>query len=136
MNRLHFARKGDAGRRIAKICLQSLLCGLRCRDMTEKRELPLRPDPRLDVVLAAKGQQTHAQPEQEQLGWLLRRCGPSTATRRAGRMGLTSGATSYHLRQLGAAGFVAEDTERGNARERWWRAVPRGTWLTDVDLFF
>ena len=102
--------------------------------MTEKRELPLRPDPRLDVVLDAKGLRALAHPVRVRLVWLLRRFGPSTATRLAGRMGLTSGATSYHLRQLGAAGFVAEDTERGNARERWWRAVHRGTWLTDVDL--
>jgi predicted ArsR family transcriptional regulator len=60
--------------------------------------------------------------------------GPSTATRLAERMGLTSGATSYHLRQLAAAGFVAEDPERGNARERWWRSVHRSTWFNDREL--
>lgn len=100
--------------------------------MTDKP--PLGPDPRTDVVLDAKGLRALAHPVRVQLVWLLRKYGPSTATRLAERMGLTSGATSYHLRQLGTAGFVEEDAERGNARERWWRSVHRGTWLTDMDL--
>jgi DNA-binding transcriptional ArsR family regulator len=102
--------------------------------MTERDGAPLRPDPRLDVVLDAKGLRALAHPVRVRLIWLLRRYGPSTATRLAERMGLTSGATSYHLRQLGTAGFVEEDTALGNARERWWRAAHRGTWLTDMDL--
>ncbi|MFF2373552.1 ArsR/SmtB family transcription factor [Streptomyces xiamenensis] len=75
------------------------------------------------VVLDAKGLRALAHPVRVQLLGLLRRNGPSTATLLAGRLGLTSGATSYHLRQLAAAGFVEEDEERGNARERWWRSV-------------
>lgn len=47
---------------------------------------------------------------------------------------MNSGTASYHLRQLGAAGFVEEDTERGNARERWWRSVHRTTWFNDPEL--
>ena len=58
---------------------------------------------------------------------LLRRDGPATATRLAERLGQSSGATSYHLRQLAAYGFVEEDTERGAGRERWWRAAHRST---------
>ncbi|MDP2774304.1 MAG: helix-turn-helix domain-containing protein [Nocardioides sp.] len=54
---------------------------------------------------------------------LLRTEGPATATRLATRLGLNSGATSYHLRQLARHGFVVDDEERGNARERWWRAA-------------
>jgi DNA-binding transcriptional ArsR family regulator len=54
----------------------------------------------------------------------LRRFGPATATRLAEEMGETSGATSYHLRQLARHGFVEEDEERGTRRERWWRPVP------------
>ncbi|MFL6108172.1 MAG: helix-turn-helix domain-containing protein [Marmoricola sp.] len=54
---------------------------------------------------------------------LLRSEGPATATTLATRLGLNSGATSYHLRQLEKHGFVVEDTERGNARDRWWRAA-------------
>lgn len=57
----------------------------------------------------------------------LRAEGPATASRLAARLGLNTGATSYHLRQLAAHGFVVEDTGRGTARERWWRAAHRGT---------
>lgn len=49
-------------------------------------------------------------------------------------MRVNSGTASYHLRQLGAAGFVDEDTERGNARERWWRSVHRTTRFNDPEL--
>ena len=69
-----------------------------------------------------------------QLVGLLRKYGPSTATRLAERLGVNSGTASYHLRQLGAAGFVEEDTERGNARERWWRSVHQRTWFNDPNL--
>lgn len=58
---------------------------------------------------------------------LLRVDGPATATTLAARLGLNSGATSYHLRQLAQHGFVVEDTERGNGRDRWWRAAHRMT---------
>jgi DNA-binding transcriptional ArsR family regulator len=54
---------------------------------------------------------------------LLRSDGPATATTLAARLGLNSGATSYHLRQLEKHGFVVEDEERGNGRDRWWRAA-------------
>jgi DNA-binding transcriptional ArsR family regulator len=62
---------------------------------------------------------------------LLRTEGASTASRLAARLGLNSGATSYHLRQLAEHGFVLEDTGRGNARERWWRAAHRTTRVPD-----
>lgn len=58
---------------------------------------------------------------------VLRIDGPATATTLAHRLGLNTGATSYHLRQLAQRGFVVEDAERGNARERWWRAAHRYT---------
>lgn len=58
---------------------------------------------------------------------LLRIEGPATATTLAARLGLNSGATSYHLRQLAQHGFIGEDTERGNARDRWWRAQHQST---------
>ncbi len=50
--------------------------------------------------------------------------GPATATQLAARLGESSGATSYHLRQLEKYGFVEEDPGRGSGRERWWRRVP------------
>ena len=40
---------------------------------------------------------------------LLRIEGPATATTLATRLGLNTGATSYHLRQLAQHGFVVED---------------------------
>ncbi|MFE7620889.1 ArsR/SmtB family transcription factor [Streptomyces sp. NPDC057496] len=86
------------------------------------------------VVLDAKGLRALAHPIRVQLVGQLRKYGPSTATRLAERLGVNSGTASYHLRQLGAAGFVEEDTERGNARERWWRSVHRTTEFSDQDL--
>ena len=58
---------------------------------------------------------------------LLRTEGPATATGLATRLDLNTGATSYHLRQLAQHGFIEEDTERGNARDRWWRAAHEST---------
>ena len=58
---------------------------------------------------------------------LLRTEGGATATTLAARLGLNTGATSYHLRQLAKAGFIVEDDERGNGRDRWWRAAHQAT---------
>ncbi|MFJ9686809.1 ArsR/SmtB family transcription factor [Streptomyces bacillaris] len=91
------------------------------------------PDER-SVVLDAKGLRAMAHPVRVRLVGLLRKHGPSTATRLAERLGVNSGTAGYHLRQLDAAGFVEEDTERGNARERWWRSVHRTTWFNDPEL--
>ena len=57
----------------------------------------------------------------------LRVDGPATATTLAHELSLNTGATSYHLRQLAEHGFIVEDTERGDARDRWWRAAHRST---------
>lgn len=51
---------------------------------------------------------------------LLRFEGPSTATLLGRRVRESSGATSYHLRQLARYGFIEEAPSRGG-RERWWR---------------
>ena len=50
----------------------------------------------------------------------LRFGGPATATLLARRVGESTGATSYHLRQLHRHGYV-EDAEPRGGRERWWR---------------
>lgn len=72
-----------------------------------------------------------AHPLRVQLLAALRHHGPATATHLAQRFDETTGATSYHLRQLARHGFVEEDAGRGRGRERWWRAVHRGTaWQT------
>ncbi len=102
--------------------------------MTDDRRWPHSPEPQTDVVIDAKGLRALAHPVRVQLIGLLRKNGPSTATKLAEQLGLNSGATSYHLRQLAASGFVAEDTERGNARDRWWKSVHQVTWWTDSSL--
>jgi DNA-binding transcriptional ArsR family regulator len=102
--------------------------------MDQRRRWPLPPDPDTDVVLDAKGLRALAHPVRLRLLRLLRMYGPSTATRLAERLGLNSGATSYHLRRLAGAGLVEEEAERGNARERWWRSVHRTTWFDEADL--
>ncbi|MFS8147683.1 helix-turn-helix domain-containing protein [Rhizobium sp. BR 249] len=52
---------------------------------------------------------------------MLRIDGPATATQLAARLGLNSGATSYHLRQLAQYGFI-EEVPHASRRDRWWRA--------------
>jgi len=66
-----------------------------------------------------------AHPLRVQLVEELSAYGPSTASALAERLGESSGATSYHLRQLEKHGFVREDTTRGTGRERWWERVPQ-----------
>ncbi len=58
---------------------------------------------------------------------MLRVDGPATATTLASRLGLNTGATSYHLRQLAQHGFVVDDESQGNGRDRWWKAAHRST---------
>ncbi len=68
-----------------------------------------------------------AHPQRMRMLGILRVDGPATATSLAARLGLNSGATSYHLRQLSRHGFIEEDAERGNGRDRWWRASHEST---------
>ncbi len=65
-----------------------------------------------------------AHPLRVQLLEALSTYGPATASALAERLGESSGATSYHLRQLEKSGFVRDDPARGSARERWWERVP------------
>jgi DNA-binding transcriptional ArsR family regulator len=50
--------------------------------------------------------------------------GAATASMLARDLGESSGATSYHLRALAAAGIIVEDLERRKGRERWWKRDP------------
>lgn len=68
-----------------------------------------------------------AHPQRMRMLGLLRIDGPATASGLAERLGLNSGATSYHLRQLARHGFIEEDESRGNGRDRWWRARHEST---------
>ena len=47
--------------------------------------------------------------------------GPANSTVLARRLDESSGATSYHLRQLARFGLIEEDEAAGSGRERWWR---------------
>jgi DNA-binding transcriptional ArsR family regulator len=61
----------------------------------------------------------------------LRIDGPATASELGRRFDETSGATSYHLRQLARYGFVEEAPDQPSRRERVWRAVHESTaWNT------
>jgi len=55
--------------------------------------------------------------------------GDFTASGLAERLGESSGATSYHLRQLERHGFVRDIEGKGTGRERWWQRVPGGIML-------
>ncbi|WP_406419900.1 ArsR/SmtB family transcription factor [Streptomyces sp. NBC_00842] len=65
----------------------------------------------------------------------LREFGPATASKLGDRLGESSGATSYHLRQLAAHGFVEDDPTLGKGRERWWRSVHMGTAFDRIEDF-
>jgi DNA-binding transcriptional ArsR family regulator len=84
-------------------------------------------DPQPTVVPGPEGLRALSHPGRLRMLGLLRTEGPATATTLASRLGLNSGATSYHLRQLEKHGFVVEDAERGNARDRWWKAAHQYT---------
>ncbi|MFD6872908.1 MULTISPECIES: ArsR/SmtB family transcription factor [unclassified Streptomyces] len=65
----------------------------------------------------------------------LRQNGPATASQLAERLGESSGATSYHLRQLAAHGFVEDAPEHGKGRERWWKAAHDGTKFDETLMY-
>jgi len=79
------------------------------------------------VTLNARNIRGLAHPLRVKMLGLLREHGPATASGLAARTGQSSGATSYHLRQLAAYGFIVEADDLGNERERWWRAAHRMT---------
>ena len=91
-------------------------------------------DPDRDVVLDTRRLRAMAHPMRIKIIGLLRLHGPGTATALAHRLGVNTGATSYHLRELAKAGMVEEDESRGNARDRWWRSVYASTVLDDPDI--
>lgn len=74
-----------------------------------------------------------AHPLRVQIFDALSTFGPSTASGLAERLGESSGATSYHLRQLAKHDLVREVEGRGNARERWWDRPPGGIAVDAVD---
>jgi DNA-binding transcriptional ArsR family regulator len=89
-------------------------------------------DPDRDTILDARRLRGLAHPMRVRLRSELVASGPATASQLAARIGESSGATSYHLRQLAAYGFVVEDETLGKGRERYWRAVHRAVWFGGV----
>jgi len=87
-----------------------------------------------DVTLDASNLKGLAHPLRARLLGALREAGPATASQLADRLGESSGATSYHLRQLQRFGFVTEEAERGSGRERWWRAAHESTYIDEGEL--
>jgi len=75
-----------------------------------------------------------AHPLRVQIFDILSTYGEFTASGLADRLGESSGATSYHLRQLERHGFVREVEGKGTGRERWWERVPGGITLTTQEL--
>lgn len=65
-----------------------------------------------------------AHPLRVQIIEVLSMHGEQTSSSLAERLGESSGATSYHLRQLEKHGYVREVADRGTGRERWWERVP------------
>jgi DNA-binding transcriptional ArsR family regulator len=105
---------------------------------TPPRDAPAPPpggwpewfDPARDYLFTPGRLRGLSHPIRVRLLWLLQDRGPATASQLGRRIGESSGVTSYHLRYLAERGFVEEDTERGDRRDRWWRAVHRASGLT------
>jgi DNA-binding transcriptional ArsR family regulator len=79
------------------------------------------------ITPSAAGLRALSHPTRLKMLMMLRLEGPATATQLAQELKLNTGATSYHLRQLAEHGFIEEDTERGDARDRWWKAAHEST---------
>src|SRR5579863_3205199 len=74
-------------------------------------------------VLDLEAMRALAHPRRLRIWQSLDLNGPATSAMLAGQLGLNTGATSYHLRELASHGFVEEVPDRARGRERWWRAV-------------
>ncbi|MET8247239.1 helix-turn-helix domain-containing protein [Streptomyces sp. NPDC005202] len=100
--------------------------------MSEPQPQP-QPQERKIHHLDARSLRGLAHPLRVRLLDALRFGGPATASQLAEKLGESSGATSYHLRQLATYGFVKDAPEHGKGRERWWKAAHDGL-MFDEDL--
>ena len=92
------------------------------------------PSPDRDLILDSRSLRVIAHPVRIRIMGILRKLGPQNSTTLARHLGLNTGATSYHLRQLAEAGMIEEDAGRGSGRERWWRVPTRSTQLDTTTL--
>jgi DNA-binding transcriptional ArsR family regulator len=82
------------------------------------------PDqPRARKVTDLDALRALAHPRRQRILEHLAAAGPATSASLARGLGLNTGATSYHLRELASHGFVEEVPERAHGRERWWRVA-------------
>ena len=88
--------------------------------------------PGVDHVIPSASLQSLAHPLRVRIYDELSAYGPLTASGLADRLGESSGATSYHLRQLERTGLIREDTTRGKGRERWWERTPGSIAIPDA----
>jgi DNA-binding transcriptional ArsR family regulator len=102
--------------------------------MTDNSSWTRQPQDEQDLLLEGPALRALSHPVRVQIIQLLRKHGPGTASQLAGQLGLNSGATSYHLRQLASAGLITEAGDLGNKRDRWWRAVPRALYFGQASL--
>ncbi|QCW77872.1 winged helix-turn-helix transcriptional regulator [Streptomyces sp. S6] len=98
------------------------------------RPLPCPAGDRKFHNVNARTLRTLAHPLRIRLLNALREFGPATASGLGERLGESSGATSYHLRQLAESGLVEDAPELGKGRERWWRAVHEGAIFESSDF--
>jgi DNA-binding transcriptional ArsR family regulator len=82
------------------------------------------PGPRRTVDVASLKALAH--PLRVQILDTISRLGPQTSGTLAEILGESTGATSYHLRQLARHDFLREVEGRGSGRERWWDR-PKGS---------
>ena len=86
-------------------------------------------------VLDTRALRALGHPLRVELFDLITQYGPQTASTLAAMTGESSGATSYHLRELAKHDLIEEDTSRGTGRERWWRRPPGTVSLGDVEVW-
>ena len=87
-----------------------------------------------DRLLDMESLKALAHPLRVQILDTLSTYGQFTASGLAERLGESSGATSYHLRQLERHGFVREVEGKGTGRERWWERMPGAINLNAADM--
>jgi len=93
------------------------------------RETPNDEQPKADItsrVVDMESLKALAHPLRVRILDTLSTYGEFTASGLGERLGESSGATSYHLRQLEKHNFVREVVGKGTGRERWWERVPGG----------
>lgn len=95
-------------------------------DMTNDAPAESPDARRADRVLDAGALRALAHPLRVEIYDILSQYGPQTASSLAGRLGESSGSTSYHLRALAKHDLIREVEGRGTARERWWERPDGG----------